>query len=600
MLGICGFMPRGSKKSAHQHNSRHENGIVAPGKRIRKQKSNGHLSGNLDGASRSNTPPSRSPSTSHSATQLPDKSTNGSSAALKNGIHVSIPTIDLNQNGAEDALEEMDLSVNGSMHANGTMEHNHRKIDVNAARNLGAHDNGVFHLAYTVLRSCPLGDTIAILIFLLSLPPTFITLTNGLFAVLTFMPPAGSFSSFPTTLSDVFQGSGGTPSLATIALTDIIGLILWLILWAPFQTLALELAQAMVATTLGGGNSSKNGGSDSTLLCMLIVSISHVAHYRWIPKRIFGYGWPFGLSSFPYISEHHHLALGDDVGLSRSPAGWFRILMALHILIQGLVHVARRWYTKREYSQVMISNKKMDSDATGGLQMPSENMASSDLKLPGSGVPELTSKPSLSNLRELREKAFSGKKKRRQGTYVRSQQPLWAAFAATKVTIVREYEQSHALSEALGSNAIDTKNLGSAPFTLEEGRVWISLIQPTSIYFNTSYFSARRFSKLGLEASELPVSAGIDRSKPIYVRINGANWTSAQIERLPAEDSSDDSADSQWVGEVFGLSPASSYNCSFVRSEDDVVIYSTSISTPSSPAIEKGTKELRLNFEGQN
>lgn len=592
-------MPRGSKKSAHQHNSRHENGIVAPGKRIRKQKSNGHLNGSPDGASRSNTPPSRSPSTSHPATHLPDRSTNGSATTTKNGLHASTPAIEFNQHVAEEALDEMELPVNGSMHANGTLEHSYRKIDVNAARNLGTHDNGALHFAYTVLRSCPLGDTIAILIFLLSLPPTFIALTNGLFAVLTFMPPAGSFSSFPTTFSDVFQGSGGTPSLATIALTDIIGLILWLILWAPFQTLALELAQAMVATTLGGGNSSKNGGSDSTLLCMLIVSISHVAHYRWIPKRIFGHEWPFGLSSFPYISDHHHLSLGDDMDLVRSPAGWFRVLIALHILIQGLVHVARRWYTKREYSQAITSSKKTDPDAAGGLQVPSENVASSDLKLPGSGVPELTSKSSLSSLRELREKASSGKKKRRQGTYVRSQQPLWAAFAATKVTIVREYEQSHALSEALGSNAIDTKNLGSAPFTLEEGRVWISLIQPTSLYFNTSHFAASRFNKLGPEASELPVSAGIDRTKPLYVRINGANWTSTQIDRLLAGDSGDESADSQWVGEVFGLSPASSYNCSFVRSEDDVVIHSASISTPSSPAIEKGTWELHSGIEGK-
>lgn len=582
-------MPRGSKKAAHQHNSRHENGIVAPGKRIRKQKSNGHLNGSPDGVSRSNTPPSRSPSTSLPATHVSDKSTNGSTTVMKNGLQGSIPAIELNQTPVEDPLEEMEGPVNGGMHLNGTIEQSHRKIDINAARNVGAHDNGVFHFACTVLRSCPLGDTIAILIFLLSLPPTFITLTNGLFAVLTFMPPAGSFSSLPTTFSDVFQGSGGTPSLATIALTDVIGLILWLILWGPFQTLALELAQAMVATTLGGGNSSKNGGSDSTLLCMLIVSMSHIAHYKWIPKRIASYEWPFGFPAIPYIPKHHHLWPNENMGLIRSPAGWLRVLIALHILIQGLVHVARRWYTKREYSQMVVSNRKSDSDATGGSQAPSESVSLSDLKISGSGGPELTSKSSLSSLRDLREKASSGKKKRRQGTYVRSQQPLWAAFAATKVTIVREYEQSHALSEALGSNATDTKNLGSAPFTLEEGRVWISNIQPTSFFFNTSYFAARRSNKLGLEASELPVSAGINRSKPIYVRINGASWTSTQIERLPGSDSSDEGADSQWIGEVFGLSPATSYYCSFVRSEDDVVIYSANISTSSSPAIEKGT-----------
>lgn len=590
-------MPRGSKKPAHQHNSRHENGVVAPGKRIRKPKSNGHLNGTVDGASRSNTPPSRSPSTSHPATHLADKSTNGSSTATKNGLFPHVPTAELKTRASEDLVEGNEAFTNGVIYVNGSIELGHRKFDVNGAKSSVTHDGSIFNLAYTILKSCPLGDTIAILIFLLSLPPTLLTLTNGLFAVLTFMPPAGSFSSFPTTFSDVFQGSGGTPSLATIVLTDVIGLVLWLVLWLPVQKLALELAQAVVATTLGGGNSSKTGRSDNTLLCMLIVSVSHIYHHKWIPKSIFGYEWSFGLSSLPYFSGHPLLFSGNDFGLARSPAGWFRVLVALHILIQGLVHVARRWYTKREYSQTTSSTKKPDHEAGGGLQASSENVTTSDISFPGSGASpaELKSKSSIQSLKEPRERFSSGKKKRRQGTYVRSQQPLWAAFAATKVTILREYEQSHALSEAVGSHAVDPKNLGSAPFVLEEGRVWITLVQSTGFYFDTSYFSPRQ-SNSDDETPELPVSAGIDRQKPIYVRINGANWASTQIESISAED---ESADGQWSGEVFGLSPASSYNCCFVRSEDDVVIHSTCISTPSSPAVEKGIQELRSAVESK-
>lgn len=511
---------------------------------------------------------------------------------MKNGLFAHIPTVELTRSGSEDPVEEFETSANGVIHVNGSVEPGHRKIDVNGAKNSVTHDGSIFNLAYTILRSCPLGDTIAILIFLLSLPPTLLTLTNGLFAVLTFMPPAGSFSSFPTTFSDVFQGSGGTPSLATIVLTDVIGLILWLVLWAPVQKLALELAQAVVATTLGGGNSSKTGGSDSTLLCMLIVSISHIAHDKWIlPKRIFGYEWSFGLFSLPYFSRYPLFNSGNEFGLARSPTSWFRVLIALHILIQGLVHVARRWYTKREYSQTISSSKKTEHEAGGGLQASSENVTTSDISVssPGAASSELKSKSSIQSLKEPREKVSSGKKKRKQGTFVRSQQPLWAAFAATKVTILREYDQSHALSEAVGSNAVDTKNLGSAPFVLEEGRVWITLVQPTGFYFDTSYFSPKQSNKSGEETLDLPISAGIDRKKPIYVRINGANWASTQIEKLPLEN---ESADWQWSGEVFGLSPASSYNCSFVRSEDDVVIHSTSVSTPSSPAVERESSTL--------
>lgn len=585
-------MPRGSKKSANQHNSRHENGVVAPGKRVRKQKSTGHLNGTIDGASQPQPPPSRSHSNSQPAA-LADKNTNGHSTAVRNGFHTTIPLAELRREISKDAMEETESPPNGGLHFNDTLEHPHRKIDINAAGTTMVQRRSIFHLVYTILRSCPIADTIAILIFLLSLPQTLLTLTNSLFAVLTFMPPAGSLSSFPTTLSDVFTGSEGTPSLATIVLTDLIGLILWLILWAPFQSLALELAQAVVATTLGGGNTSKSGSSDSTLLCMLIVSVSHIAHHRWLPNRIFDYDWHSRLSPLPYFTGSRSL-LGEDTGIARSPAGWFRVLVALHILIQGLVHVARRWYTKREYSQGKPSNKKTDPEAVVGSQLSLENGAPPEVNLPGpvASPIQLRTKSSIPNLKETREKAAIGKKKKKQGTYVRSQQPLWAAFAATKVTILREFEQSHAFSEAVGSNAIDTTNLGSAPFAQEEGRVWITQVQPIKFCFGAS-FSVTPVGKSVGATSELAVSAEVDRNKPIYVRVNETDWASTQIERLLVRDSVDESADRQWSGEVFGLTPACRYNCSFVRSEDNVVIFSTRITTPSLPPIKKGLYSKR-------
>lgn len=479
----------------------------------------------------------------------------------------------------EDMSEDSEPPTIITTHANGSLENHHRKIDVNAAKNPKVHDNNIFNLAFTILRSCPLGDTIAILIFLLSLPPTLLTLTNALFAVLTFMPPAGSFS-LPTTLSDIFQGSGGTPSLATVVLTDIIGLVAWLVIWTPLQVLGLELAQAVVATTLGGGSSNKNGGSDSTLFCMLIVLVTHIVRHKWVPKRIYGFDWSTNISLVSHIPRGLPSFSGDDFITARSPASWFRILVALHVVIQGLVHVARRWYTKREYSQAVSLKKKSDPEAVAGSQahpeLASPTEQSSFLSRTSS---ELVTKSSLSNLKEPRDKVSSGKKKRKQGTYVRSQQPLWAAFAATKVTVLREMEQSHALSEALGSNATDTKNLGSAPFVSEEGRIWITRVQHTSFNFDASYFAAKD--------SEMVVSGGIDRSKPFYVRLNGADWTSTKIEKSPTAKITDESAD-QWSGEVFGLSPSSSYNCSFVRSEDGVVLHSAIVSTPSPPADERG------------
>ncbi|KAL9606278.1 MAG: hypothetical protein Q9179_000553 [Wetmoreana sp. 5 TL-2023] len=570
-------MPRASKKVANQHNNRHEDGIVAPGKRVTKQKSNGHLNANPASSAGSHALSSFSPSDVLPLNQIPDKY-----ARNRAGSAARCPA-----DTSGDLSEDFESMANGTTYINGSLEQNHRKIDVNAIKSPAVQENTIFSLALTILRSCPLGDTIAILIFLLSLPPTLLSVTNALFAVLTFMPPAGSFSSIPTTFNDVFQGSGGAPSLATILVTDALGIVIWLVAWSPVQMLGLELAQAVVATTLGGGNSSRTNGSDSTLFCMLIVFLTHGARHKWVPKRIFGYEWSVRLASISHIPENFSGGSVSEDQQPRSAGGWFRILIALHILIQGLVHVARRWYTKREYSQTLNLSKKADPEAGGSTQLHGDPGISAL-----SGPSELASKASLPMSKEARDKNSYVKKRRKQGTHVRSQQPLWAAFAATKVTVLREMEQSHALSEALGSNATDTKNLGSAPFVTEEGRVWITLVQPRSFYFDASYFSVDDGEDDCQITAELPVNAGIDRSKPFFVRINGADWTSTRIEKPPTKASKDGSAAQQWTGEVYGLSPSSSYNCSFVRREDGVVIHSAIVSTPSPPALERQSSGL--------
>lgn len=575
-------MPRGGKKPGNQHNSRHENGVVAPGKRVTKQRSNGHLNGSADATSHPNGLPTLSASTARTTPRLPDKRASGGLSSTNGDLQV---LQEPSKTQPEAQVEILEVAPNGSSQANGSLDQIHRKIDVNAARNPMVHANTIWQSTLTVLRSCPLGDTISILIILLSLPPTILTVTNALFAVLTFITPTGT-SSLPTTFHEIFQGSGGTPSLATIFLTDVIGLVLWLVLWTPMQNLSIELAQAMVATQLGGGNACKKKGSDRTMLCISIVSVSHVARYQWIPKRLFGYDWSAILSSIPYVSKAPTLFSGNDFIPTRTPAGWIRILIALHILIQGLVHVARRWYQKREYTQAVSINKKTDPEAIAGSPSRPTLVVSAETNphVPLSSS-DVVSKLPLALTKDARDKISSGKKKRKQGTYVRSQQPLWAAFAHTKVTVLREYEQSHTHSEAADSNATNATNLGSAPFLAQENRVWVSQVQPTSFRFDASQVPTPRPVEVDVEESKIIASAAIDRSKPLYVRINDTDWTSTSIE---GSSEAGESADGEWTGEVFGLSPSSSYKCSFVQSGDGVVVYSTTVTTPAPLIDENG------------
>ena len=464
---------------------------------------------------------------------------------------------------------------NGGDSLGGNPQESHRPSDVKMVQHQGASSSGVLNLAFTILRACPLGDTIAILLVLLWLPPTLLTVTNTLFAVLTFMPGTFAFPSFPPTLNDIFVGTGSTPSLATVFITDIIGLVLWLVMWTPIQTWAIELAKAVVATTLGGGSAGKRKSSDTTILCMSLVTMNHVARHEWLPRRIFGLDWPAVLSSIPYVPQSLSLSEPDeDVVATRSPAGWIRVIVALHILIQGMVHVLRRWYQKREYALAVQASKKSDAEvAASPAGRNSSNVVTADAGGHGHQGSSVEGPARMVTSKESREKIINGKKKRRQGTVVRSQQPLWAAFAATKLTVLREYEQSQALKEVADAKATDIKNLGNVPFAAEADRVWISDLTPNSFRFSTNIEPQdARVSGAG----DGDLQASLSNPESLHVRVNDTDWTSIKVEREREASTGREI----WQGEVFGLSPACSYRCAFVLGKGGVTLYSLTVTTP--------------------
>ena len=588
-------MPR---RKPTQHNNRHENGVVAPGKRITKQKSNGHLNGSAEKDPSATGVPSPSPSVAHTTPLVPEKRINGHLPTPKGSKD---DAIEQDNQLTELVADEIEGSLSNIKPANGTLNALTIKGDMNSPKGSSARKHNVFNLALTILRSCPLGDTLTILIILLSIPSTVLTLINTLFAMLTFMPPAGSFFSLPNTFNDIFQGSGGTPSLATIVITDILGLLIWLVAWNPLQALAIEYTQAVVAATLGGGNSNKKNGYDSTALCLAIVTFRHVTSRGYIPPQILGFDWPAILSKIPYLSARppSFIAVPNFDFLmndSKGGWGWFRILIALHILIQGLVHVARRWYQKREYFQSTPIAKKIDPEAGAGAPVRSSPNALGELMGTSnhSQSQSVSTKTSLAAVKETRDKMSSGKKKKKQATLVRSQQPLWAAFAATKVTIMREYDQTHSMADVSISDARDASDLGSAPLSDVDDRIWISEVHSDKFVFHTTCSTDIDHTNDNLKAEAAP---GVDRSKPFYVRINDTDWTSTTIMRREG----DKTAAGPWSGVVFGLTPSSSYRCSLVHSEDDTVVFSGIVTTSPSLVDEHGKRYLRkLNFLSAN
>jgi hypothetical protein len=442
---------------------------------------------------------------------------------------------------------------------------NHRRIDVNAAKNPAVHrDKGPLGLAATVLASCPLRDTIAILIVLLQIPPTFLSIVHLLFATLTFVPPSTSASS-GISFSDIFGGTIGTPSLATIVFVDLAVFFIWLFLSNPLQDIVLDLAQTVIALTLGGGTSGREAGMNNVLVCFGIIGFSHLVRNGSVKQS--------GLRAFISSSTNGILASPDPddplepTSHSSSKKGahtWIRNMFAIHILTQGVVRYIRDWYVRREKRDNPTS--LLDPEA-GKIQTDGNSDTSTH-------TPENESS-------NLPINSINTKKKKKQSALVRWRQPLWAAIASTKIVVVKEYETSHTAAESAGTNATDINNLGDAPFRTEPDRIWITYVGSDEVLFETSYFPTHNPQE-NCDENKGPDSLETDKSKPFYVRVNDTIWRPTKIYTTIDPDQPS-GQDARWSGEIFGLTPMSSYNCEFISTTDDSVIFSTSVRTTQPP-----------------
>ncbi|KAJ4982980.1 ubiquitination network signaling protein, partial [Stagonosporopsis vannaccii] len=435
----------------------------------------------------------------------------------------------------------------------------------------------------TILTSCPLRDVLAILIILLQLPPTVLTVVQFLFATLTFVPPqAGTplsaLSAFPS-FTDIFQGSGGTPSLFTTIAADASILLVWLVLWVPVQNFFLDLAQAVIAIALGGAAAGKAGTTNGIFICVVIIASNHLLRLRPLRQYIVHLLWS-GLARGGLEFLTSPSSVSSSLENFSSPHGWPRSLLGIHILAQGVVRIIRRSLSRRDVAQSLPTGKRTDPEV-GNLQRTNStslhppadvpNTSSSDGRPPGPS-------PALH-----KDKASSSRRKRKQATHVRSQQPFWAALASTKVTVLKEMESSRAANDADEANAKDANHIGNAVWRSEDDRVWITEVGYSDISFRVSLFQGADVQE---EEEDSSVGSGIDKSKPFYIRVNGADWSSARIRQSAPLGYQGQEGTGFWVGEIFGLTALSNYFCEFVRTSDNEVFYSTSLITSAGPVAE--------------
>jgi len=551
-------MPRNPAVKKGHHNNRHENGLVGPGKRVSRQKSNGQINGIAKPSLNADEPPSTSSNAQYVERESVSVST-GVDLEANPDASTSAEELRWRKRGSESSSDGQDQkwdTANGSA-STGSM----KRPDLAHTKTKSLHDVSAMQMASTILTSNPAGDTISLLIVLLALPSMVLTIVQALFASLTLMPPSGGGVSPVSFLSlfDVFQGSAGSPSLGTMAVVDVICFALWVCLWNWAQNFALDLAQIQIAITLGSGNSGKSGSVNT--VCFLLVLLLHSARSSGLRNLVHTKLVPSSIMSHPRVATFaRYLPSDSNFGDSPGAPSKIRSLFAVHIISQALMAFVRRRVagtststkTKRVDSEALLStNNTLDISAQDSLF----NTAAS----PGSDhVP-----PPTPTLKESKDKAQNAKKRRRQANQVRSRQPFWAALASTKVHVLREVEQNK--DKASTTNSQETSGRGDSGEC-----IWITTVEPSTIRFEAGHCGS-------VDSSQDAKSAG--SLKPFYVRINNARWHSVDMDYVD-EDVCEDDFPTKWTGSIGGLAPDCNYICSFRRCEGDREIASIMVRTP--------------------
>lgn len=557
-------MPRQGTSKKPSSQNRHENGNVDPGKKITKKKSNIQLNGSPRRAALNTPPRSPAPEAVLPRTKRSHEDLNGSPKSATEEATEREKDEPWEEPGLDSAHGHQMGYANGYAHKLPDARSPHRNEKFAHQKRSGSSVNFV-KLSSAILKTCPTGDTIAILILLLQLPPLVLTLIQFMFASLTVMPPSGMSAGSLISLFDIFPGTAGPPSLWTMVFVDVVCLALWYCLWSWARSFILDLAQVQVAITLGGGNAGKNYFAATACVCIMFCI--HLLRDPTVRGILFSYLFSIPVFSDAFIARLVDL-LPQDVGFraSSSTLNPFSTLFAIHITTQAFTAIVRKWFAaKNHVVPPSKATKKSDTEALAGSHAPDVSTAEHGPNASISGVDLVL--PSTPGVKEGRDRAVNAKKRRRQAHQVRSQQPFWAALASTKVTVMREMEHSKVSTKAAGQT-LGTSDEAAAT---DESYIWITQVYPSSIKF---------------EATDLHETRA---DQPLYVKVNGAHWTSVCM--TPGEDG-------LWTGEISGLAPNCTYTCSFVRSVNDEIISAPTVMTPAISDADQGTS-LYLFFSTQ-
>jgi hypothetical protein len=462
-----------------------------------------------------------------------------------------------------DCLDDGD-AFGGGM--NSAMGGDHQKIDLNPS---GGRSSEV--AAATVLTSFPLLDTITLLILFLQIPPTVLTLVHFLFFIQTFVPPSTTLfsitsASMPSFTNLLLQGSNGSPSLLTIMFADCILASVSLFLWPSAWNFLVDFAQAIIAMTLGAGNSTGDNFRN-VAVCAGVMSGVKVVQGR------------FHLSeAWDSIQPTRQQRVSHMLSGRVDNAGWIRTFFAIHIVAQAIMKATRSWLIRRPETA-----DNTPGSSSGGLKDSSAKQKDKDPEA-AAGVPPA---PTLERSNSV---SCTKRKKKIQVQSVRSNQPLWATLASAVIHIAKEVERSQLSSEA-SNTSVGGVGVASNEITSggeDGGSVWITKIGSTEVIFVVGMVGGMKGADgQGYVANGGIDATGRDSSFPFFVRVNGIVWPQTSIYPVGRRDSQDSTegngdagsgAEDEWSVEVNGLTGSTEYDFEFAR-RGGPVFYRTSACT---------------------
>ncbi|KAJ6260936.1 Ubiquitination network signaling protein ac [Drechslerella dactyloides] len=588
-------MPRGStssntKRSSNNQNlnSSTHNGGLAPSKR-QQARSRASSNANTHVPAANTNGSASSLSSISSISQLSQTASDDVQSSGRTSIHQESPLGKLAVNGlamaannssgnlSTGSIARMHVDGDGST-TTGSTTPQKRMIDLDSSVPSVSASDGHYK---TILSSWPLIDSLTLLIILLQLPTTLLTLVHLLFASLSFVPhnltllgpnPGAPTFNYGAISNYIFQGQQGGPSVLTIIISDVIMAVVSMLLWPSARIFLVDLAQAVVALTLGAGSSGpgNSGAMRNAAVCASVVGISQILRER------------------SQIAQHLGIpvppAAGNELNTlapSTQSPGTIRSALAVHIVAQGVMKAMRRWLTLRDPAEYAASHPTTSSSssniASSSLLSPANHGSSTAKASTASSVVPNTPKDPEAACPTTSTTSTTTKKKGKLGGWVRGQQPLWASLANIIVHL-KEVEKLHA------ANANDSKPaLSDTVSASEEPKVWITRIGSTEIEFGSNYHAPNTFLE----------DESVDKRFPFIVELNGIKWPQTTISKASGSGGSGGAEDStisrtrdeeEWTAEISGLTPTTVYDISFIRRTTGEIIYSASVGTTAKQA----------------